>query len=94
MFLPSPASFSGSTTAKGDDEWGEEEDGVLRVRELTAALSASRADATAARADWKADYPELVFATIPDENATGVEKRRRSRSKYGVKRPKAAKASA
>jgi phosphonate transport system substrate-binding protein len=31
--------------------------------------------ATAARADWKADYPELVFATIPDENATGVEKR-------------------
>jgi len=31
--------------------------------------------ATAARADWKAEYPELVFATIPDENATGVEKR-------------------
>ena len=31
--------------------------------------------ATAARADWKADVPELVFATIPDENATGVEKR-------------------
>lgn len=31
--------------------------------------------ATAARADWKVDYPELVFATIPDENATGVEKR-------------------
>ena len=27
-------------------------------------------------------------------DATGVEKRRRSRSKYGVKRPKAAKASA
>jgi len=31
--------------------------------------------ATAARADWKADVPELVFAAIPDENATGVEKR-------------------
>jgi phosphonate transport system substrate-binding protein len=31
--------------------------------------------ATAARADWKAEYPELTFAVIPDENATGTEKR-------------------
>ena len=34
-----------------------------------------RSAATAARADWKADYPELIIATVPDENATGVEKR-------------------
>ncbi len=31
--------------------------------------------ATAARADWKAEYPELTFAVVPDENATGTEKR-------------------
>jgi phosphonate transport system substrate-binding protein len=31
--------------------------------------------ATVARADWKTEYPELTFAVVPDENATGTEKR-------------------
>lgn len=43
--------------------------------QAAAGLAALPMLATAARADWKADYPELVFATVPDENATGVEKR-------------------
>lgn len=41
----------------------------------TAGLVAGTSFALPALADWKADYKELVFATIPDENATGVEKR-------------------
>lgn len=45
------------------------------VLQAVAGLATLPVLATAARADWKADYPELVFATIPDENATGVEKR-------------------
>lgn len=43
--------------------------------QAAAGLAALPMLTTAARADWKADYPELVFATVPDENATGVEKR-------------------
>jgi len=45
------------------------------ILQAAAGLAALPVLSTAARADWKADYPELVFATIPDENATGVEKR-------------------
>ena len=45
------------------------------ILQAAAGLATLPVLSTAARADWKADYPELVFATIPDENATGVEKR-------------------
>src|SRR5262245_37256102 len=38
---------------------------------LSAAALALAVDAAAAE-DWKAKYPELVFALIPDENASGV----------------------
>lgn len=31
--------------------------------------------ATAAQADWQAQYPELVFAVVPAENASGVTER-------------------
>ena len=40
------------------------------------ALAASRALMVSAQAqDWKAKYPELVFASIPDENAAQVTER-------------------
>ncbi|MCX7351166.1 MAG: phosphonate ABC transporter substrate-binding protein [Alphaproteobacteria bacterium] len=45
------------------------------ILQAAAGLATLPVLSTAARADWKADYPELIFATIPDENATGVEKR-------------------
>jgi phosphonate transport system substrate-binding protein len=41
----------------------------------TAGLVAGTSFALPALADWKADYKELVFAAVPDENATGMEKR-------------------
>jgi phosphonate transport system substrate-binding protein len=43
--------------------------------QAAAGLATLPAFATAARADWKAEYPELSFAVVPDENATGTEKR-------------------
>lgn len=41
----------------------------------TAGLIAGSSFALPALADWKADYKELTFAVVPDENASGVEKR-------------------
>ena len=41
----------------------------------TAGFAAGASFALPAFADWKADYKELTFAVVPDENATGVEKR-------------------
>lgn len=41
----------------------------------TAGLVAGTSFALPALADWKADYKELTFAVVPDENASGVEKR-------------------
>jgi phosphonate transport system substrate-binding protein len=41
----------------------------------TAGLAAGASFALPAQADWKADYKELILATVPDENASGVEKR-------------------
>jgi phosphonate transport system substrate-binding protein len=41
----------------------------------TAGLVAGTSFALPALADWKADYKELVLAAVPDENATGMEKR-------------------
>src|SRR5262245_56579379 len=38
---------------------------------LTAALGVAP-DATAAAHNWKGQYPELVFAKVPDENASGT----------------------
>jgi phosphonate transport system substrate-binding protein len=43
--------------------------------QAAAGLATLPALASAARADWKAEYPELSFAVVPDENATGTEKR-------------------
>jgi phosphonate transport system substrate-binding protein len=43
--------------------------------QATAGLATLPLLASAARADWKKDVPELIFAVVPDENATGVEKR-------------------
>jgi phosphonate transport system substrate-binding protein len=45
-------------------------------RRLLLALAASSALMASAQAqDWKAKYPELVFASIPDENAAQVTER-------------------
>jgi phosphonate transport system substrate-binding protein len=41
----------------------------------TAGLVAGTSFALPALADWKADYKELILAAVPDENATGMEKR-------------------
>ena len=41
----------------------------------TAGVVAGASFSLPAFADWKADFKELTFAVVPDENATGVEKR-------------------
>ncbi|MFG1348554.1 phosphonate ABC transporter substrate-binding protein [Xanthobacter autotrophicus] len=49
---------------------------MLNRRTLIAACAALAVSAGAAAAqDWKAKYPELVFAIIPAENASGVTER-------------------
>lgn len=49
---------------------------MLNRRSLIAAAAALAVSAGAAGAqDWKAKYPELVFAIIPAENASGVTER-------------------
>ncbi len=49
---------------------------MLNRRSLIAAAAALVMSAgTAAAQDWKAKYPELVFAVIPAENASGVTDR-------------------
>ncbi len=42
---------------------------------LTAAASLPFAPAARAAGDWRAAFPEIVFATIPEENASGVTDR-------------------
>lgn len=44
-------------------------------RTILAAAAASVALAAPAFADWKAQYPELVYAVVPAENASGVTER-------------------
>ena len=45
-------------------------------RRVLLALAASSALMASAQAqDWKSKYPELVFASIPDENAAAVTER-------------------
>jgi phosphonate transport system substrate-binding protein len=46
---------------------------MLGLALATTALASTLAPALAQ--DWKAKYPELVFATIPDENASGTNDR-------------------
>ncbi|MFS8035658.1 phosphonate ABC transporter substrate-binding protein [Xanthobacter sp. AM11] len=49
---------------------------MLNRRTLIAAAAALAVSAGAAAAqDWKAKYPELVFAVVPAENASGVVER-------------------
>ncbi|CAN1502713.1 PhnD ABC-type phosphate/phosphonate transport system, periplasmic component [Burkholderiaceae bacterium] len=49
---------------------------MLLIRRALLALAASSLFAVSAQAqDWKAKYPELVFATIPAENAAQVTER-------------------
>ncbi len=49
---------------------------MLNRRTVLAALAALTFTATAAQAqDWKSKYPELVFAVVPAENASGVTER-------------------
>ena len=49
---------------------------MLNRRTVLVALGASTGLATAARAQaWKAKYPEIVFAVVPAENASGVTER-------------------
>ncbi len=45
---------------------------LLRRRSLLAAAPVAALAATARAQSWKAHYPELIFATIPAENASGV----------------------
>ena len=42
---------------------------------LAAGTALSLATGAAVAQDWKAKYPELVYATIPAENASGVTER-------------------
>src|SRR6516164_4977878 len=51
---------------------------TMNRRTLRAGLAAGTAAATIGRAwaqAWKAQYPELVYAVVPAENATGVTDR-------------------
>lgn len=50
---------------------------MLTRRTMTAALSAAALLPATARAqgDWRAKYPEIVFAVVPAENASGVSDR-------------------
>ncbi|MFZ4788522.1 MAG: phosphonate ABC transporter substrate-binding protein [Beijerinckiaceae bacterium] len=51
---------------------------MINRRIVMAGLAAGTLAASVSGAfaqDWKAKYPELVFATIPDENASGVNDR-------------------
>ncbi len=49
---------------------------MLNRRIAVVALAAFAANMTAASAqDWKSKYPEIVFAKIPDENASGTSDR-------------------
>lgn len=49
---------------------------MLNRRTAIAAFAALAFTTTAASAqDWKAKYPELVFAKVPDENASGTTER-------------------
>jgi phosphonate transport system substrate-binding protein len=45
------------------------------TRRLTLALAAATLAAPALAQDWKAKFPELVYATVPAENASGVTER-------------------
>ena len=49
---------------------------MLNRRTTIAGLAALAFTVTTAHAqDWKAKYPELVFANVPAENASGVNDR-------------------
>jgi phosphonate transport system substrate-binding protein len=48
---------------------------MLNRRTLIAAAGALALSATAASANWQSQYPELVFAVVPAENAQGVTDR-------------------
>ncbi len=48
---------------------------MLNRRVLLALAASSALMASAQAQDWKAKYPELVFASIPDENAAAVTER-------------------
>ena len=48
---------------------------MLNRRVLLALAASSALMASAQAQDWKAKYPELVFASIPDENAAQVTER-------------------
>lgn len=48
---------------------------MLNRRHLVIAAAALLATAGNAAADWKAQYPELTFAVVPAENASGVSDR-------------------
>jgi phosphonate transport system substrate-binding protein len=42
---------------------------------LASAIALTLAGSTASAQNWKSQYPELVFAKVPDENASGVADR-------------------
>lgn len=48
---------------------------MLDRRTLIAAAALTLAAGTAGAQDWKAKYPELTFAVVPAENASGVTER-------------------
>jgi phosphonate transport system substrate-binding protein len=48
---------------------------MINRRTLLAATAVFAAMSGAAQADWKAQYPELVYAQVPAENASGVAER-------------------
>jgi phosphonate transport system substrate-binding protein len=48
---------------------------MINRRTLLAATAVLAAMTGVAQADWRADYPELVYAQVPAENASGVAER-------------------
>ena len=48
---------------------------ISRRTALTSTLALAASSTAATAQDWKAKYPELVFAVIPAENASGVTER-------------------
>src|SRR5208283_4789492 len=53
-------------------QWGER---MIRRRTMLAGLASAAVAPAALAQSWKSDYPELVYAVVPAENASGVVNR-------------------
>ena len=51
---------------------------MINRRLILAGIASVAFAASASAEDWKAKYPEITFAVVPAENASGVSERSRS----------------